>query len=73
MNLARVRDGVVVNIEVADTEWLSAAQATKNDDSVELIEYTDDAPAHIGYRYNPEQGFEQPPDEDEQTTWRQPK
>ena len=46
-----MRDGVVVNIEWPDTEWLSAAQAAKNDDSVE-IEYTDDAPAHIGYRYN---------------------
>ena len=61
MNVARVHGGVVVNIEVADTEWLRAAQATKNDDGVELIEYTDAAPAWIGYGYDPARGFEQPP------------
>lgn len=61
MNVARVHNGVVVNIEVADTEWLRAAQATKNDDGVELIEYTDAAPAHIGYGYDRARGFEQPP------------
>ena len=66
MNVARVRGGVVINIEAADEEWLRTMQATKIDDGVELIAYTDDNPAHIGYGYDPAHGFEQPPNDDEE-------
>ena len=57
----RVRDGVVMDIELGDTEWLRAAQGTKNDNGEELIEYSDNAPAYVGYGYDPARGFEQPP------------
>lgn len=57
--VARIIGGVVVNVEAAEPEWLRAAQLTKADHEL-LVEYTDDAPAHIGLRYDPERGFEQP-------------
>ena len=43
MNIARVVDGYVVNIEIADQEWLDA-----QDDPSLFVPYTDDAPARIG-------------------------
>lgn len=60
MNIARVNgDSVVVNIEVADEEWLEAARTT----SVEaLIPYDDDNPAGIGWTYDDATGtFAAPP------------
>ena len=68
MIIARISDGVVVNIEVADESWVRAARAATPDPKshpvtfVEIHE-TDEAPniAHIGYGYDPARGFEQPP------------
>lgn len=44
MNIARVVDGTVVNIEVTSQEWIDA----QDDPAVTFIPYTDDAPASIG-------------------------
>jgi hypothetical protein len=44
MNIARIIDGTVVNIEVASQEWLDA----QTDPGVALVPYTDAAPAYIG-------------------------
>ena len=44
MNIARIADGTVINIEVADQEWLDA----QDDPAVLFVPYTDDAPARIG-------------------------
>ena len=44
MNIARIVDGTVVNIEIASQEWLAA----QDDPSVTFVPYTDDAPAYIG-------------------------
>ena len=58
--VARIRDGVVVNVEAAEPEWVRAAQLTKDDHEL-IVEYTEDAPAYIGLQYDPARGFEQPP------------
>ena len=44
MNIARISNGIVINIEVADQEWLDAKDQTE----VSFIPYTEDAPARIG-------------------------
>lgn len=44
MNIARVVDGTVVNVEVADQEWIDA----QDDPGVTFVPYEDDAPAVIG-------------------------
>lgn len=56
MNLARVTDGIVVNIESAPDDW----SGSQPDDGSLFVPYTDDAPARIGLAYDPESGFEQP-------------
>ena len=43
MNIARIADGTVINIEVADQEWIDA-----QDDPTAFVPYTDEAPARIG-------------------------
>lgn len=43
MKVARLQEGVVVNVEMADDDWLITGA---NGDL--LIPYTDDAPARIG-------------------------
>lgn len=57
MNIARIKDGIVVNLEVADAEWVA-----ENDgiDGFTFIEYTDTQSAHIGLIWNQLDGFEQP-------------
>lgn len=56
LNVARVVDGIVVNTEIADAEWIA------NDPGPGmLIEVQPFNPAHIGLGYDPETGFEQPP------------
>jgi hypothetical protein len=57
MNVARIIDGIVVNIEVADPAWIAS-----NDDvdGVRIIPYTDEQPAYIGLGWNESDGFEQP-------------
>jgi hypothetical protein len=44
MNIARVVDGYVVNIEVADQEWIDA----QDDPAVTFVPYIDDKPAYVG-------------------------
>ena len=57
MNIARVVDGIVVNIEVASQEWVAA----QDDPGVAFIEYTDANPAHIGLAFDSKTGvFAQP-------------
>lgn len=43
MNIARIDNGTVINIEVATEEWLDAQE----DRSI-FVPYTDEAPARIG-------------------------
>jgi hypothetical protein len=57
MNVARIKDGVVVNIEVADEEWVAANNGV---DGYEFIESTEEMPAHVGLSWEPIGGFEQP-------------
>lgn len=58
MNIARIRNGIVINIEVADQEWIDANQGT---DGCTFVEYTNEQPAHIGFGWTEANGFEQPP------------
>jgi hypothetical protein len=44
MNVARIIDGTVVNIEVAEQSWIDA----QDDPNVTFVPYTDDAPTVIG-------------------------
>lgn len=60
MRIARIRNGIVENIEVADQAWLDAQHL---DPDTIFIPYTDDNPAHIGLGWTKEAGFEQPPQE----------
>lgn len=55
--VARIKDGIVVNIECADAEWLDAHA---DDLEYRFVPYTPEAPAAIGLRHDPETGFEQP-------------
>jgi hypothetical protein len=43
MNITRIIDGTVINIEKADQEWIDG-----QDDPAAFVAYTDDAPAIIG-------------------------
>jgi hypothetical protein len=44
MNIARIVNGTVINIESASQEWIDA----QDDPDVTLVAYTDHAPAGIG-------------------------
>lgn len=55
MNIARIRNGIVVNIEVGDEQWIETATG----DDV-LVPYTDEQPARVGLGWEPDSGFEQP-------------
>jgi hypothetical protein len=57
MNMARVIDGVVTNIEVVSEEWLDLNQPNSD---VLFVVYGDDNPAHIGLSWDQINGFEQP-------------
>lgn len=58
IKIARIVDGIVVNIEMADSEWLE--QHSHTADGV-FIAYEDEQPAHVGLGWNVNSGFEQPP------------
>lgn len=58
MNIARIRDGVVTNVEVADQEWIDSNQDAGG---FHFEPYTDEQPAHIGLAWSEADGFEQPP------------
>ena len=75
MNIARVRQSLVINIEVIDDDAPEARELTtsrleecnlghQHAEAEQLIPYTEDNPAHIGYGYDPELGFEQPQEEE---------
>lgn len=72
MHVARVRHGIVINVEVVDDDSPQARELTssrlelcslghEHAEVEQLVPYTDDNPAHIGYGYDPENGLEQPP------------
>ena len=74
MNVARVRHGIVINIEVIDDDSPQARELTssrleecnlghQHAEEEQLIPYTDDNPAWIGLTYDPSTGFEQPKEE----------
>lgn len=64
MNVARILNGIVINIEVADQEWFEA-NSVGSDGSI-LIPYTNEQPAYIGLSWSKENGFEQPSEESEE-------
>ena len=57
MKIARVIDGIVVNLEVGDQGWLDANQGV---DGALLIPYTEESPAYLGLGWSEENGFEKP-------------
>jgi hypothetical protein len=58
-NVARVRDGIVVNLEAMDDDWLAIQQAQCGDS---LIIYGESETPQIGLGYDEESGeWEQPP------------
>jgi hypothetical protein len=59
VNIARINTatGVVENIEVATAAWMAA----NHDPAWTFVESPADKPAHIGLKYDPTTGFEQPP------------
>lgn len=63
MDIARIdrATGVVVNIEVADAEWLAAQS---DDPAFLFLPYEADQPAVIGLTHDPVTGFTQPPTDD---------
>jgi hypothetical protein len=52
--------GLVVNVELADQEWLDAHA---NDPDFTFEPYVAEEPAIIGLGYDPSTGFEQPPEQ----------
>lgn len=67
MEIARIErsTGRIVNIEVADAEWLEQHA----DDPVYLFEpYVADAPAIVGDTFDPESGFP-PADVPDESAW----
>lgn len=57
MNIARIADGIVINIEVADASWIAQNDGV---DGLRFIPYTDEQPAWIGLAWSELDGFEQP-------------
>lgn len=57
MNVARIKDGIVINIEVADQSWVDANQGV---DGCTFVPYTPDDPAALGRAYSDEDGFQRP-------------
>lgn len=56
MNIARIRDGIVINIETVDEDWSDPG----NSDDI-LVPYTDNQPAFVGLTWTEADGFEQQP------------
>jgi len=57
--VARVEQGVVVNIEMVTDKWLAMAAQEEPDTQFVRFEEWEEQP-HIGYRYLGNDGFEQP-------------
>lgn len=60
MNVARILDGIVINIEVADSEWFENNKV--GPDGSILVPYSNENPAYIGFGWSEEKGFERPSD-----------
>ena len=56
VNIARIKDGIVVNIEIADAEWMAANLGA---DGFTFIAYGSEDHPHIGHGWNQVDGFEQ--------------
>lgn len=56
LTVARIEDGIVVNIEVVTDEWLNGSGA----EGLTFVPITDQ-PAYIGLHWDVLTGFEQPP------------
>lgn len=69
MLVAKISDGVVVNVETCTDKWLRATREKSGEINghpvsyVEFPEPQDGEPdyVHIGYEYDPVKGFQQPP------------
>lgn len=57
ISIARIKANIVVNLEVADQEWIDDNQGV---DGFTFVPYTEAQPAWIGLGWTPENGFEQP-------------
>ena len=55
--IARIRDGIVVNIEMAHQEWIDDNQGLEG---FTFVPYTSEQPAWIGLGWTKAGGFEQP-------------
>jgi hypothetical protein len=60
LRLARIdlASGLVVNVEMAAQDWLDAH--ANDPDYLFVVDDDPDAPAVVGYGYDPVTGFEQP-------------
>ena len=56
LRIARIIDGIVVNVEMASQDWLDA----QDDPTVTFVEDDPAGSACIGLGYDPGTGFEQP-------------
>lgn len=54
LNVARILDGKVVNIEIATAEWIEAAQGV---DGYTFVVYPDTERVHIGMDWTKKKGF----------------
>ena len=59
MEIARVINNVVVNLEVADQAWIDAN--TPSPDGAVFVPILPGETAHIGLKWDKTNGFEQPP------------
>lgn len=57
INVARISNGLVENIEYVEEEWLMESGLTGD---ATLVRIDPDGTAHIGLAWNPTDGFEQP-------------
>jgi hypothetical protein len=57
MNVARIVNGIVTNIEVREGEWIVE---NNNSDELRFLTFSVIQPAHIGFRWDEINGFEQP-------------
>lgn len=57
LRIARVADGLVVNVEIASQEWLDAHA---DDPDFLFVVDVPEQPARVGLGYDPGTGFEQP-------------
>jgi hypothetical protein len=58
VNIARIDDGVVVNLEVVTQDWLDD---NADDPNFTFVAYIEGDYPTIGYGYDPVTGFDYPP------------